>query len=389
MARIKVKLRELRDGNMRFISLVDRAATRIPFRILKRDKENEMGIDLTKVVKGDKSKAEVTAVVVFAQKDEQLGESVRQSIAEAGFDIATVKKADEETLVFAQSDPGDDEIVLVRLSDQMVVAVKDLEFPVEGTFADEAKASGFYRGMVGAVSLLAETLDKVMKTDDREKAKVVIADFNVYALALLEGMPASCFKADAAVCELIAKAAAKLVEEKLVLCQKCNKEHLPSVKCEEVKKEEPVVEIPKEEPKKEETPVELVKEVPPVVELPKIDEIKEEEIPKQEPVKEEVQKVDLGPVMEALKVIQDTQKTQGDQILTLSQKVDGVVTEQETTKKRLDETVKKADDLQGKLATTVNAVPKPEDKPAGEKVEKKEDFEPIRDTAFQRRRQRI
>ena len=55
MAKIRTKLKQLRDADVRFISLVDRAATRIPFRVLKRDeKENKMGIDLTKVFKIDR-----------------------------------------------------------------------------------------------------------------------------------------------------------------------------------------------------------------------------------------------------------------------------------------------------------------------------------------------
>jgi hypothetical protein len=47
MARTKVKLKELRDAEIRFVSLVDRAASRIPFRVVKRDQESDM-IDLTK-----------------------------------------------------------------------------------------------------------------------------------------------------------------------------------------------------------------------------------------------------------------------------------------------------------------------------------------------------
>ena len=42
------------------ISLVDRAATRIPFRVLKRDKESKMGIDLTTVFKSDDTGGETT-----------------------------------------------------------------------------------------------------------------------------------------------------------------------------------------------------------------------------------------------------------------------------------------------------------------------------------------
>lgn len=53
MAKILRKLRELRNADVRYISLVDRAATRIPFRVLKKDEDEVM--DLTKIFKSEKS----------------------------------------------------------------------------------------------------------------------------------------------------------------------------------------------------------------------------------------------------------------------------------------------------------------------------------------------
>jgi hypothetical protein len=45
--KIRKKLTEMRNADVRFISLVDRAASRIPFRVLKRDQEET--VDLAKI----------------------------------------------------------------------------------------------------------------------------------------------------------------------------------------------------------------------------------------------------------------------------------------------------------------------------------------------------
>ena len=127
----KMKLKQLRDADVRYISLVDRAATRIPFRVLKRDKENEMGIDLTKVFKSDDTggKPFVSALVVFAQKDEAVGNQVQEAITAHGFTTDRVQKSDEgETLVYAQADQSG-ETQIVRLSDQTLVSVSGLRVP--------------------------------------------------------------------------------------------------------------------------------------------------------------------------------------------------------------------------------------------------------------------
>ena len=95
MAKIRARLKQLKDADVRYISLVDRAATRIPFRVLKRDKENKMGIDLTKVFKSENAeKPYVSALVVFAQKDETVAAQVLEAIKAHGFTVDSISSVE-------------------------------------------------------------------------------------------------------------------------------------------------------------------------------------------------------------------------------------------------------------------------------------------------------
>lgn len=80
--KIKATAKELKNADVRFISLVKRGANRIPFRILKTDKGENQMIDLTTlgpVLKGEKMQAPAKKAYLpnFAQI---LGDSVSRDI---------------------------------------------------------------------------------------------------------------------------------------------------------------------------------------------------------------------------------------------------------------------------------------------------------------------
>lgn len=384
MARIRAKLKELRNADVRFISLVDRAASRIPFRVLKR--ENEM-LDLMSVFKGEKIKPSVTAVVVFAQNDEAVSEEIRQSIANAGFTTEVVTKADnEETLVYSQGEAVEGETKLVRLSDQMVVVVKGLDEPT-GMFGEIVAEHGFYPGFEMALVAFGQKLNAIIRKSDDTKSelKEVLDSFDSYVKLLAE-IPSGCFKADDAVNAVIVKMEQSsvnglkpdgkiLVEEKSdeieedmedeVICEKCgSKKKLSSKEDTEVCKG--CGGTMKKKKKAEETV-----EVTEVVETPK-EEAKTEEKP------EVVQKSDLQQILEALSAV--TAKVDG-----VTMKVDAIAAEQVGQKKVLDDVVQKADTLEDKFKTTIVAAPVNGDRPSGSGLVKKSDDDPRTgcfDTAF-------
>jgi hypothetical protein len=349
MATIRTKLKQLRNADVRYISLVDRAATRIPFRVLKRDKESKMGIDLTSVFKSDaKVKPHVSALVVFAQKDETAGNQVRDAIKAHGFIIDKVQKSDEgETLVYAQGDQPKD-VQIVRLSEQTLVSVAGLKVP-QGWIGELVEEHGFFPDLKLATSTLYDRMaDIVSKSEEpQEEAQAVLTSYAEY-LSQMAILPANCFKLDVAIADIVKKCSCETKDEK---------------------KEEVVVKESPEEQKKR------IKDHPPS-EMAPCDEEDDQKGPP-----EEVEKKDNA-ILAALKSIEAT-------VTGLATKVEAVVTEQAEQKKTLDGVVQKADTLNTTLKATVTAVPVSEDRPSMARMRVQKDDDPRTgnfDTAFLRRR---
>jgi len=384
----RTKLKQLRDADVRFISLVDRAATRIPFRVLKREKENEMGIDLTRVFKSDGkevAKPFVSAIVVFAQKNEDAAKQVRDAIEKHGFRIDRVQKADgDETLVFAQTD-APKEVQLVRLSDQSLVSVANFQIP-SGWMGDQIEEHGFFPDLKLATQNLYDEMLKVAKSDTpQDHAQAALTSYAQYMEQMIT-LPVEAFQLDEAIAEIVKKCSC---EDK--------KEDEEPVK-EDVKTED-VVKADKKSPKlppklageSEAERKKRLKSHPPS-EMAPADEEDDQKGPPEEasPAEdEETKKADSGikDILGALKALNDSTTAQ---FTTLTTKLEGVVTEQASQKKVLDDVVQKADTLGATLKGTVVAPVVSEDRPAGParmRVQKDDDPRTGNfDTAFLRRR---
>lgn len=399
MAVIKKKLRELKNADVRFISLVDRAASRIPFRVLKREQETEM-LDLAKIFKSDRVvNTGVLGVVVMTQKDEAIAEQVRQSIADAGFVTETVQKSDDETLCYQQK--AADSRVLVRLSDEMLVLVNEMP-EVSGHFGDLIKDQEFYPDLHTASTILQQELDSRVQKNDREGAKALLESFGQYTAAML-AIPASVYVANDAVVEVLSnvqkddvhglKPNGTSVTVEKESMEPEYKEDTSAPTCPEcqtkmVKKGEEYVCPNCGYTMKSET---VEKKDEPVDNVEKTEGTKEESTtpsPVEEKV-EVVQKSDLEKVMEAISGL----KTHVDsRIDTLTQKVEStasqvteVVQKQDEQKKVLDETKNNYQTLSQKFESTVVAPAPAGDRVTEKEVVKKADDDPRTgtfDTAF-------
>lgn len=216
--KIKRNLAELRDADVAYISLVDRAATRMPFRVVKRQ-EDEM-IDLTaigkgKIVKGERiEQPAITAVVVRQRKGDAANAKIAEVLKAAGFNVEKATKNDDKTITYLQVDEMPKDVKLVRLSDQVVVAVKGFQ-PCsdmgEADFAASANASGFYQGIDSALDVLFSRICGEMgDTDDPGEAAAsvdaLIDGFKAYVNNLISNLPTEAFKADISVRKTLAKA---------------------------------------------------------------------------------------------------------------------------------------------------------------------------------------
>lgn len=367
MATIRTKLKQLRDADVRFISLVDRAATRIPFRVLKRDKESTMGIDLTTVFKSDaKVKPHVSALVVFAQKNEDAAKQIEEAVKTHGFHVNRVQKSDEgETLVYAQTDQDADTHV-VRLSDQTLVSVAGLSVP-DGWMGDWIEKQGFFPDVaMGSSELHARLQDIVTKSDSPQAdAEAILTSYAQYLNQVIM-LPTAVFKLDDTIVDIVKKCSCGGDEQ-----------------TDEAKKEDEKTEGKKTEGKTEavkESPEERKKRIKdhPPAEMACADE-DDDQKPPEDAVKSE------SMILKALKGIETT-------VTALTAKLDTVVNEQAEQKKALDGVVQKTDTLQTTLKATVTAPPLSEDRPSNTRMRiEKRDDDPRTgnfDTAFLRRNRR-
>lgn len=229
MANLKVKLTEMKNADVRYISLVDRAASRIPFRVIKYDKESGMGINLKtigRVLKGTSnqkesvSKAEVSAVVVLDHGE--LTSEIQDVIEKQGFSVQKAIKNEDGTVTFAAGENPLKDAVLVKLSDEMLLAVKGMNaYMTEGEFEDMVKSRGFMPSISTAMEVLYTTISNAMYNSDvkgpEDFSKIVTeatGKFSEYVIGLVSALPEAVFKMDAAVNELVEKKSKEASKEK-------------------------------------------------------------------------------------------------------------------------------------------------------------------------------
>lgn len=233
--RIKRKVRELKNADVRTISLVKRGANRIPIKIQKSDKSGEatMGIDLNgvgsrvrqagynfkNVFKQEAPAQAVVSALVFPKKPENY-DQMKSVVEKAGY--VTTKPIEEKdgSFVFAQMDDYDKDSQTLRLSDNLIVVTKGFQPWAEDLedFNDVMKAQGFYNGVDAACSALRSSLCmKMGDTDNPQEAaqavSEVLKDFTSYIVGLANGLPSNAFKLDGEVDKAVVAFKAELVKK--------------------------------------------------------------------------------------------------------------------------------------------------------------------------------
>lgn len=218
MAKLRTKLTEMTKTDVQYVSLVKRAANRIPFRVIKSDKENGM-LDLGKLGLAMKSESKkqpegptIAAVVVMERPEEQM-KQVTKALADQGFSVDKVTKSDG-TVIFAQED-GDltKDAHVVRVSEDMLVVMKGFspyseEMDKNADFSEVVATKGFYQTLDVASSAFRELAYKSLySAKDPGEAATAIRKagekFIGYVESLANGLPAKAFKADFALAEVI------------------------------------------------------------------------------------------------------------------------------------------------------------------------------------------
>lgn len=209
--KINVRLKELRDADVSFVSLVDRSASRIPFRVMKADKEHQMGIDLgslknvVKREKAVKSNAPVVSGIVVENKSPTYLDRVKVALSASGFEIGNAIKNDDGTVLFAQVAKPLENAHLVRVSDATIVVMKGFDSASEtlsenADFSSSVAVEGYFPGVSVATAGLRAAVNRALKSDGGgEQVKQLIAKFSAYTGELAASVPAAVFKADVAI----------------------------------------------------------------------------------------------------------------------------------------------------------------------------------------------
>ena len=202
--RKKVSLKKMADADVHFVSLVGRAANRIPFRVIKSDKENGM-LDLGKigrVLKGDKTEPKAPAapeiVAVVVEKSDLISQ-ITDALKDAGLDVSKQVENEDNTISYVQKEDQED-LTLLRMDDNVVLVLKGFSSYANGldSFNEIVKAQGFYQGLDVACSAFRETVSKSLydsnnAADVVKKVDETVNSFGAYVRSLAAGLPAKAF----------------------------------------------------------------------------------------------------------------------------------------------------------------------------------------------------
>lgn len=162
-------------------------------------------LDLASVFKKEKPVAKPEIIGVITMKSEGY-DSVKGQIQEAGFSVEKAAEMEDGSVLFGQAEDMTGEHVLIRLSENAVMAVKSFSpynmsmSMTDGTsFAEVCKAQGFYPGVGTMVDVLRSgVLQLAEKSDDPQAASVQVGkmfdEAKQYAMTMVSGLPSKAFK---------------------------------------------------------------------------------------------------------------------------------------------------------------------------------------------------
>lgn len=419
MATVKSRLTRLTNGKAQFISVVGRAASQIPFRILKADRtssevptnKDPNMIDLANLriqktndalppeVPVSEDAQRLLAVVVHKSADL---ETVKKAMTEAGLKIDNYSLSEDGQHVFKQEEYAEtDKTDIVAESPQVALVVKGFDSYKASTasFADRIAIQNYYYGTDMATRAAASAINTaIYDAGSPEEAMQAVADivddFGDYMRGLIEALPVVCFTPNMS---KISKAALPLSTESKEEAKETPPPAVPTPTPtpESVAKAEGAADVTTPTTPAANTtpaPATTTPAATPPVPPPTETVVKTDAAP--EPTPFEKAFAQFGETLASIKKGQDEQALQ---LKGLTEKVTEVAKKADETAAKTEEAVKKADAtaarMKGAMAAGDNA---PEDKPAKgaapakteESVKKGDPFDggQIIDTAFMKRK---
>ena len=203
----------MEDANVRYVSLVSRPASRLPFRVLKHDEpdqEKGMMINLARMFKrdGDPTDVGVSLVGVVLQKEHR--EHFTPQLEKLGLKTDDViESEDGDVLIFRQSAFKEDDVVAIKLNElgglfaNVPEEVKKAFDPfMDSDDFGETMSLQFLPGMAAATEALMNTVVNVLRTAEspdnaRERIGTNIDAYKSAVMDMANNLPDMAFKIEA------------------------------------------------------------------------------------------------------------------------------------------------------------------------------------------------
>lgn len=241
MSQIQMEATKMSDATVSYVSLVTRGANRIPFKIIKQEKQDMSatvkkafaGLDLGSLFNAKKAEQKPVVLGVACMKGDHL-ETLKTELVAAGFNVETMVEMEDGSVVFQQTDTvikSDEEVTVIRLNDQVALITKgfspyNLEYADtdNASFADQCNAQGFYPGVSSVMNVMSDAVrNAVCKAASPSEANAAVAkmfdEAKAYVAKFVSGLPVAAFKMDyamAATAEVAVKEEAEQATEDAV-----------------------------------------------------------------------------------------------------------------------------------------------------------------------------
>jgi hypothetical protein len=210
---IKAKANKMVNADVQFISLVDRGANRIPFKIIKQEKnmsKSFVGLDLGSIF-ARKSEDQDARIVGIATMGGEGLTHVSKQLEEAGFSVSDMLDMEDGSIVFKQSDETlDGDATIIKINDNLAIVTKgfspysmDIAYDSKGgnglSFSEAVTTQGFYPGISTILDVIRSSISSAMgeaKTP-AESASAIASLYDEakkYTLSFINNLPAKAFK---------------------------------------------------------------------------------------------------------------------------------------------------------------------------------------------------
>lgn len=207
MSKIRVSATKLEDPDVTWLSLVPRAATRAPFKILKEDKGEAMiDLNLRRILKGHEDNKPVVVGYLIHKSDRV--PHIETALKAAGVKLEHLLE-DADSVIYKQdkdADPKAATHLAIKLDRDFAVIVKGVAaaaLVADSSFEQILKDEGFVPGIRAATGALYACVAKAAAEGGTPKdmvAKVdeAVGEYLDFTRAMVTTLPQEVFKAHAA-----------------------------------------------------------------------------------------------------------------------------------------------------------------------------------------------